>query len=356
MKQEPMYDSIDVYLGGNRMGYHTIRIPAIVVSDNRTVITYAEARRNSAADNGDIDLVTRRSEDGGKTWDDMKIIHAEEGPITIGNPVPIVDRDTGAIHLTFTRDNMRAFYAVSRDDGRTYTAPVEITESFAAYKERFPFIRVATGPVHGIQMSSGRLVVPFWMNDRPFAESHIADFRSGIIYSDDHGETWKPGGLVPPEGSRFSECTVLERSDGSLYLNMRATMEGYRFVSHSNDGGITWSSPVVDTNLPDPTCQGSVLRLSDADGETRALFCNLAKGGPHTRETRPSRDHLTVRVSHDEGKTWPVAKLITEAPSGYSDLAIDSDGTIYLIYENGTESYRDKLTVARFNLAWLTGG
>ena len=118
---------------------------------------------------------------------------------------------------------------------------------------------------------------------------------------------------------------------------------------------MTWSHPVVDANLPDPTCQASILRLPDEDGRQLVLFSNLAKGGPHTRASRPARDHLTVRMSYDEGKTWKVSRLIHAGPSGYADMAYDED-SIYLIYENGTESYRDKLSLLRFSLPWLTEG
>ena len=153
----------------------------------------------------------------------------------------------------------------------------------------------------------------------------------------------------------LNESTVFETSDGSLYLNLRCQFEGYRVISRSPDGGMTWNHPVIDPNLPDPTCQACVIRLPDENSKQRVLFSNLAKGGPHTRESRPSRDHLTVRMSYDEGNTWPVSRLIHSGPSGYSDMAYEED-SIYLIFENGTESYRDKLSLLRFNLSWLTEG
>ena len=172
MHSEPTYECTDVYLGGYRMQYHTIRVPTIVVSTEGTLVTFAEARRNSSDDIGDIDLVTRRSTDKGKTWDDMKIVSAEEGDVSFGNPCPIADLEKGIVHLVFTREDSRVYHTRTEDNGISFTSPTEISDGFTGYRKDFPYVRIATGPVHGIQMKDGRLVIPFWMNDKTFVDIH----------------------------------------------------------------------------------------------------------------------------------------------------------------------------------------
>jgi sialidase-1 len=273
------------------------------------------------------------------------VIHEEGGDaeITIGNPCPIVDR-RGVVHLTFTRDNKRLFYTRSTDDGRTWAKPVEHTDILKRLD--YPLVRIATGPVHGIQMKAGRLIVPIWVSDRDHEDrdKDITNrrYQSGVIYSDDEGKTWKAGELVQPEIDRLNECTVFERTDGSLSLDMRAHGGGFRALCESTDDGATWSSPVFDRNLPCPTCQASILRLSPDE----ILFSNPAS---------KKRDHLTIRLSRDEGKTWPVSRVLDAGPSGYSDLAVTKDGHILCLYECGKKAYNEKIAIARFDRAWVTG-
>ncbi|MBN1491771.1 MAG: exo-alpha-sialidase, partial [Phycisphaerae bacterium] len=340
--EQPDVFRTDVFVGG-RDGYHTYRIPAMVVTGKGTVLAFCEGRKNNARDVGDIDLLLKRSDDDGQTWSAQQVIHEEGGdaPITIGNPCPIVDR-SGVIHLLFTQDNKRLFCTQSTDDGRTWAPPKEYT----AILERFdyPLIRIATGPVHGIQLDSGRLIAPAWVSDRERRDRDkdptLSRFQSGVLYSDDGGRTWITSALVPPKLSRLNECTVLERLDGSLLLNMRVHGLGCRALSESRDGGKTWSSPVPDKNLPGPTCQASLLRLS----KNEVLFSNPAAS---------TRTNMTVRLSRDEGKNWPHARVVHPGPSGYSDLAVSRDGVILCLYECGDKVYNERITLARFNRAWL---
>ncbi|MDP6445137.1 MAG: sialidase family protein, partial [Pirellulaceae bacterium] len=73
----------------------------------------------------------RRSEDGGRNWTPMELIYEEGGDrkVTIGNPCPVVDRSTGVIWLPFTRDNDDVLIVSSKDDGRTWSKPTDITAS-----------------------------------------------------------------------------------------------------------------------------------------------------------------------------------------------------------------------------------
>jgi len=335
-------EQIDVYVSGQD-GYHTYRIPAIVVSKQGTILAFCEGRKTSSSDHGDIDLLLRRSFDGGKSWQKTQLVHEEGGTakITMGNPCPVADRE-GTIHVVFCRNNARAFHTKSVDDGATFSVPIEITEAFRGFS--FEWTRLASGPGHGIQTRSGRIIVPVWLNDRI---GH--NYRSAVVYSDDSGSTWTAGGIVKPSIRDCNECMAVERADGSLLLNMRNKSAKCRAVALSTDGGATWTEPKLIQELVDPVCQASIIRFGSEDSgrKSRILFANAASR---------SRDRMTVKLSHDEGDSWPIAKLIHPGPSAYSDLAIARDKTILCLFEKGSKHPYEKLTLARFNLAWLTDG
>ncbi len=338
---EPFLEQHAVFVSGEG-GYHTYRIPVMSGSKKGTVLAFCEGRKAGSSDAGDIDLLVRRSFDGGKTFQPTQVIHEEggEAKITIGNPCPVVDT-TGTIHLLFARNNRRAFHIKSTDDGATFSSPVEITEAFRGFDE-FPWTRLATGPVHGILTRKGRMVVPVWINDKI-----CRNYRSAVIYSDDNGSTWTAGGIVQPLKD-CNECTVVEAADGSLLLNMRTQGKKprARAVAVSHDGGVTWGQPKHIDELVCPQSQAALLRFSYAEGDqkSRILFSNPDSA---TREQM----RMAVKLSYDEGRTWPVAKLLSTKGANYSDLAVTGDKTILCLYEGG-----GKLTLARFNLAWLTDG
>lgn len=143
-------------------GYHTYRIPALIVTGSGTLLAFCEGRKTSPSDAGDIDLLLRRSVDNGVTWSEQQVVYEEggEAKITIGNPCPIAGAE-GAVHLLFTRNNEGVFHTSSRDDGTTWSEPHEVTGALAGFD--FPWTRVGTGPGHGLRLSSGRLLVPLWL-------------------------------------------------------------------------------------------------------------------------------------------------------------------------------------------------
>ncbi len=340
----------DLFVSGQE-GYHTFRIPALIVTKKGTLLAFAEGRKTSSADHGDIDLVLKRSSDGGKTWGPMQIVH-EEGDtakITIGNPCPVVDEGTGTIWLPFCRDNRAVFVTHSRDDGRTWAQPVEITRDL----KKPDWVWYATGPGVGIQLRrgphQGRLVIP--CDHSAKVDSKLAQ-HAHVIYSDDHGQTWKLGGTVAPY---TDECQVVELNDGRLLINMRnywgrAGQPGKgnrRALAWSKDGGLTWSDLHFDATLIEPVCQASLLRHSWPAGPDpgRLLFANPASS--------TKREKLTIRLSRDEGKTWPASRILHEGRAAYSCLAVLPDGTICCLYERGQKSAYETLTFARFSLKWL---
>ena len=334
-------------------GYHTFRIPAVIVTPKGTVLAFCEGRKTSRADHGDIDLVLKRSTDGGRTWGPLELVYEEGGTakITIGNPCPVIDQSTGRLWLPFCRDNRNVLVTFSDDDGRTWSAPCDITHRVKPSHWKW----YATGPGVGIQLTrgshAGRLVVPC-DHTEPY-QGRLPQF-SHVFFSDDHGRTWKLGGTV---GADTDECQVVELADGRLMLNMRnyhgraggqKDKDRMRAIAYSSDGGQSWSPIQFDRTLIEPICQASFLRYRfPAKGRDGILlFSNPA--------SRTTRHRLTVRLSRDEGRTWPVARLLHAGPAAYSCLTVLPDGTIGCLFESGEKHPYETIVFARFPLTWLT--
>ena len=380
---QPFFEKINLFEAGTD-GYAHYRVPAITVSAKGTVLVFAEARKSARGDWGTQDIVMRRSDDGGRTWDPPRVIAhvegeiqqnpvafaqdlAKPGEVTYNNIVPIADAETGALHFLFCIEYARAYYMRSDDDGQTFSEPVDITATFEQFRDEYDWKVIATGPGHGIRLSNGRLLVPVWLSDGTGGHAHRPSIVS-VIYSDDDGKTWEPGDVVVrhPDLKNPSETLAIELSDGRVMLNIRnESPEHRRAVSYSADGATGWSAPEFHPELIEPICMGSLVRLSTeaTRGRNRILFANPDSSEPRDPEKPEGnfkRQNVTVRLSYDEGGSWPVSRPIEPGVSGYSDLAVGPDGTIYLIYERGTPTDRGThvqyLTVARFNLEWLSDG
>ncbi|HNY41662.1 MAG TPA: sialidase family protein [Bryobacteraceae bacterium] len=326
-------------------GYHTFRIPALIETRRRTLLAFCEGRRLSSSDSGDIDLVMKRSQDGGRTWSGLKLV-CDMGPNTIGNPCPVQDRKTGRIllPLTYNPGNVVERQMIERtvearrtvhithsdDDGETWAAPRDITASTA----KPDWTWYATGPGVGIQMRSGRIVIPC---------DHVVEGTrehfSHVILSDDGGAQWRLGGNPETGGN---ECQVVELPDGELMLNMRnAGRKNQRIVSHSADGGMTWSPLKWDETLIEPVCQASLI----AAGKL-LYFSNPAS----TRRAK-----MTVRTSSTRGRTWTAGQVLHEGPSAYSCLAPVGSKDLGCLYECGEKSSYEQITFARFRRKWVNG-
>ncbi|MFE0419253.1 exo-alpha-sialidase [Streptomyces tendae] len=346
-------------------GYACFRIPALVRTTDGTLLAFAEGRVLDCGDAGDIDVVLKRSTDGGRTWGALQVVN-DGGGDTHGNPAPVIDRATGRVLLLETYNAGRtdgANCAVpcartphlqhSDDDGRTWSAPRDLGPEILPPDWNSWY---ATGPVHGVQLTGGahpgRLVVG--VNAETWDGTRVTANHAALVVSDDGGEHWRTGATdtwpVAADGTfrqKPSELTLTERADGALLVSGReenGTDLGHRTQALSRDGGDTFAAPF--RTLPDlyaPQVQGAVLRLGD-----RTLLSVPAD--PDRRRT------MTVRSSWDGGATWDSVDrgtVVTRDWSGYSDLVSVDDTTVGLLYEGGASDARDEVRFARFTEDWL---
>lgn len=334
-------------------GYHTFRIPALIVNGAGQLLAICEGRKGGADDSGAIDTVSKLSDDGGKTWGKLRVIR-DDGTNTCGNPCLVRDAQTGVLWLLSTwnrgddheyqiitqtsKDTRRVFVSSSRDDGLTWSSAREITADVKLTNWTW----YATGPGAGIQLQHGpyqsRLLIPC-----DHIEAGSKRYYSHVIYSDDHGQTWRLGGTTPRD--LVNECEVVELADGKLMLNMRSydSARKARQTAISRDGGLTWEDQRLVPELIDPICQASIRRLSwPAAGRPGVLlFSNPAS---------EKRQHMTVRASFDEGRTWPITRLLSPNPAAYSCLVAMPNGSIGILYESGQNHPYQTIVFASFPL------
>jgi sialidase-1 len=386
----PLFESQPLFTPTPSNYYH---IPGLVVTARGTVLAYASWRDVRATDWGDIHTVLRRSSDGGKSWGpEHKIAHlgvpvqaivrssppkakGHEDDVTVDNPVAFADAN-GAVHFIYCVEYRRVFYMRSDDDGLSWSQPVEISQAFEKYRPQFDWKVVATGPGHGIQLANGRLLVPIWLATGGAEGYHHAPTITSVLYSDDHGANWQGGDVVatttglgndPNVFHNPNETVAAQLADGSVLFNLRApSWRHRRLQSTSPDGVSQWSKPAFVEDLPEPICFGSIARLSakPGDDKNRLLF-SIDTGTTPGRKKKSydeqgfNREDMGAFVSYDEGKTWPVKKIIQAGPCGcgYSDLTTLPDGTILCAYGSGQHFGRGAgIDLARFNLEWLTDG
>jgi len=311
-------------------GVHLYRIPGVVITSKGTLIAYCEARRNSKADWGEIEVHMRRSLDGGLTWGPaVQVAHkgeriegnphkASEGgnhEQTVNNPVAIVDHETGSVEFLYCINYARCFSIRSLDDGVTWSEPIEITQVFESFRKYYDWKVIATGPGHGIQLKSGRLVVPIWLAFGKTGDH--APSASATIFSDDHGKSWQAGDLAVPNQGEFgnpNETMLAELSDGKVMLVSRNVSKPNRkLITIGPDGASGWSKPEFHPELYEPICMASVLAIPDQPGTlvfSHPFKVPLGSDGKEVLATRGKRENLTIRLSRDDGKTWPIHRVL----------------------------------------------
>ncbi|MGO3813930.1 MAG: exo-alpha-sialidase [Cellulosimicrobium funkei] len=326
-------------------GFPNYRIPALTVAPNGDVLASYDGRPTAADSPGPNSILQRRSTDDGVTWGPQEVVAAGKTTAPIegySDPSYVVDRETGTIfnfHVKSydqgfggsrpgvdptARDVIHANVSASTDDGRTWThrtITADVTADLG-WRSRF----AASG--QGIQLRygphAGRLVQQYTIINGS------GQFQAVSVYSDDHGATWQVG---QPVGTGMDENKTVELSDGRVMLNSRDSAGSkYRKVAYSTDGGVTYGPVTLDTELPDPTNNASIVRAypNAPQGSAEAkvlLFSNAA--------SQTGRVNGTVRVSYDDGETWPVARVFQPGGMAYSTLATLADGTVGLLYEPG---------------------
>jgi sialidase-1 len=333
---------VDLFRAEDQPGVACYRIPALVTTRNGTLIAAIDERNNSCADlrsNADINIVLRTSSDNGRTWSAIERIVDYPYGESASDPSLIVDRTTGEIFLFFNYMNVAAApgeyylrYVVSRDDGASWSAPVDITGQVArpAWKHDFKFITSG----RGTQLRSGTLLHTLVNLDRGLH----------VFGSEDHGQSWF---LIDTPIRPGDESKIIELTNGDWMINSRVNNSGLRYVHRSSDNGRTWTS-APDSTLVDPACNASLLwytRRADGFAKDRLLFANPASA--HARE------NLSLWLSYDEGETWAFRKSIYAARSAYSSLCVLDTGAIGIFFEK--DDYQTNV-FARVTLDWLTDG
>ena len=350
--------------GDNDFGIY--RAPGLVRTSTGNLIVSVEGRKNAEMRWSETRPFIRVSTDGGKSWGDAVQVAdapadakqnpvlldsgaAEAGQIGVHNLTGTADKD-GNVHWLYAVDFHRVFYLKTDDAGKPAGDPVEITATFDKFKDEVDWKVVAPGPGHGIQLESGRLVVPVYVSDGKEGIGLQAAAVS-TVYSDDGGATWERGEIVAKhftlEGTKTgtpielpSEAAIAQAKDGTVVLNIRnKALKGQRAQSTSADGATGWSEAVFVDGLMEPICQASLTSAGDAG----LVFANPAN--------MIMRKSLTARLSTDGGKTWPASKVIDDGIAGYSDLASDGS-TVWVVYERGAApSDRDPAEIAFSSIA-----
>lgn len=363
-------DKVPVFVSGME-GHKSYRIPAIISLTGKDLLAFCEGRVNGAGDFGDINIVMKRSSDGGKTWSSLVTV-VDADSLQAGNPAPVVDLadpsfPQGRIFLFYNTGNnhegevrkgkglREVWYKTSSDNGNTWSKAVNITSQVhrpkqpqvnTAYNFAEDWRSYANTPGHAIQFQNGRYKGRIFIAANHSAgdpKEHFIDYAAHGFYTDDHGKTFHLGGTVAVEGS--NESMAVELSQGQLMMNSRNQKGDVRarIVSLSNDGGNTWDTSYFDRELIDPVNQGSLLAVGKKNGKNVIAFCNAADA--------KRRDNLTLRISYDDGKTWARHCVIDKSPEGYkgdytaySDLVKLGKSKIGILYEK--DNYKEVVFTA----------
>ncbi len=322
--------------------YSNHRIPGMIVTDKGTLLVYCEARQ-AKSDWAMMDILLQRSVDFGDTFSPPIVLAygTAEHP-TVNNPVMVQDKN-GRIHFLYCEDygvdGGRVLHRYSDDDGIEWSEACDI--SYATLPE---FRNVfAPGPGHGIRTRDGVLVIPVWMVPK-YYDAELRSHKPSVIstvYSKDNGETWQCGEILNTTALTIApnETVAASLRDGTVYLNIRVSLSGYRVHAYSKNGYSDWYDYEPDLALHDPGCFGSTVSFVDNKGRLILLFGNCA--------SKSQRKNVTLKASLDEGRTWAYERLIDADRGGYVELATDRSGEhIYLVYE---ENYGERCYIVRFS-------
>ena len=318
------------------------RIPALVTAPNGDLIAAVDERISSCADlrgNRDINIVIRRSSNNGKTWSPLQTVVDYPIGKSASDPSMIVDKITKEIFMFFNfmdvdneKDVYYFKYTISKDNGKSWSAPKDITSQISKPGWHHDFQFITSG--RGIQTSQGKLL------------HTLVNLKEGVFLfeSVNHGKNWR---LIETPIKPGDESKVVELYDGSLMVNSRVNKGGFRYIHTSSDEGKSWTS-FPDSLLADPGCNAGIIRytsIKKGSNKNRLLFSNV--------NSKDKRENLAVRISYDEGKTWSPGKTIYQGSAAYSSMTILKNGDIGILFEKDNYS---NISFVSFSLGWLTNG
>ena len=348
------------------------RIPGLATSNKGTLLAIFDARYDYPRDlQGNIDIALHRSTDKGVTWQPIQTVldMREWGGLPqkyngVSDACILVDKNTGDIYVaglwmhglldkngkwieglnenstnwthqwkgrgsqpgTGLKETSQFMIAKSTDDGLSWGFPDNITSK----TKRPEWWLFAPAPGQGITLTDGTLVFPTQGRDAnglPF---------SNITYSKDHGKTWVTSN---PAYQDVTECSVVQLGDGALMLNMRDNRNrgnkdvNGRRICTTIDLGESWKEhPTSRRALVEPTCMASLHRheyMEEGKKKSMLLFVNPNNYG--------TRDNLTLKVSFDDGMTWPEEHWILfdqYRSAGYSCITSIDENSIGILYES----------------------
>ena len=315
------------------------RIPAITTLPDGTLVAVADKRINSLNDlPGDIDVVCRRSTDGGHTWSDYITVAAHDENGGYGDPALVRDRRTGDL-LVISLNGQglwnptpgRICVSRSKDNGLTWEAPVNINpqiltnDSLGTQPIKCASAFASSGAA--LQLKNGRLM--FVLVTR---QPGVEGFPCYAIYSDDGGYTWHAS--QNPATLNGDESKVVQLPDGRVMMSIRNRFSGNRKFSLSSDGGKTWTEQPIDfADLHDVACNGDFISLRH--GGKDYLIQSLPAG--------PWRDNITIYASADGGRTWPYSTRVQPGPGAYSAMTVMPDGeSLGVLTEEGVNDVNDR--------------
>ncbi|GAB3024132.1 exo-alpha-sialidase [Niabella terrae] len=358
----------------NQDNVHTSRIPGLATAKNGDLLAIFDARYQSARDlQGDIDIGLVRSQDKGNTWLPLQIVldQGRWGGLPekfngVSDACILVDQNSGNIFIAGLwmhgvldkngrwvknlsdsstnwnhqwkakgsqpgydpRETAQFLMTKSADHGATWSAPVNLTRMC----KKQDWWLWAPAPGRGITLADGSLVFP--------TQGRGKDGKafSNITYSRDGGRTWHTS--RPATSINTTEATVIQRGDGSLMLNMRTSANkgrsgpgNGRAISVTYNMGASWMEhPGSRRDLPEPVCMASLHRhvYTAAKGQKKDLLLFV------NPNSTTKRNHITLKVSLDDGESWPAEKFIELdelGGRGYSCITSIDNETIGIVYE-----------------------
>ncbi|XP_019059949.1 sialidase-3 [Fukomys damarensis] len=379
----------------------TYRIPALLyVPPTHTFLAFAE-KRSTSRDVDSLHLVLRRGLRTGHSvqWGPMEsVMEATLPGHRSMNPCPVWDQKRGYVYLFFIcvqnhvtechqivlgRNAARLCLICSQDAGCSWSEVRDLTEEVAG-SEMKHWATFAVGPGHGIQLQSGRLIIPayaYYFSHRLFCFPCKARPHSLMIYSDDFGVTWHHGS--PIQNLVTVECQVAEvtRTAGHpvLYCSAR-TPNRRRAEALSSDCGEYFEAQSLSQQLCEPPhgCQGSVVSFrplmipnrsqnvrdkSAPSVQQSPLLDGLLKpeevaGAPsetwllYSHPTNKKRRvDLGIYLNQNplEAACWSHPWILHYGPSGYSDLAaVGDEGLFGCLFECGTNQECEQIVFRLF--------